>query len=135
MLIPMPYLLEDREWVGITLWERMENGDYFMCQQRTDEAHPDFPRADGIIQMDMERAFTIVQTGPRCSSVELVTRVNMGGALPSWVNSRITIPNLKSVPIAIQQYVREGAAAAAAAAAAALGAANVRYEYNRRLPN
>jgi hypothetical protein len=102
----MPYPLEDREFVGITLWEQMKNGDFFICQTTT--THPDFPPADGVVEMDVMRAYTIRQRGPRCSSVEAVARVDMGGAIPHWVNARITIPTMKSVPISIQQYVAKG---------------------------
>ena len=112
MLIPMPYPLEDREWVFIALWEQMENGDFFMCN--TTMTHPEFPPADGVVQMNGTRAFTLRQDGPRLTSVEVVGHMDMGGSIPNWVNTRITVPIMKSVPISIQQYVlcaREVAAA------------------------
>ena len=103
MLIPMPYPLEDREYVFIALWEQMENGDFFMCN--TTMTHPEFPPADGVVQMDTTTVFTVRQAGPRCSSVVCVAHMDMGGSIPSWVNTRITVPTMKSVPISIQQYV------------------------------
>jgi hypothetical protein len=104
--MPMPYPLEDREWVGITLWEQMENGDYFICETTT--THPEFPPAHGVVQIDVTRSFTVRQVGPRLCSVELVGHMDMGGAIPSWVNIRITIPVMKNTPLSTQQYVREG---------------------------
>jgi hypothetical protein len=106
MLIPMPYPLEDREWVGITRWEQMKNGNYVIVQDTT--MHPEFPPADGVVQVDLTRVFTVRQAGPRCSSVVCVAHMDMGGSIPNWINTRITVPTMKSTPISIQQYVREG---------------------------
>jgi hypothetical protein len=97
----MPYPLEDRQNVFIIMWERMENGSYFICMNTT--THSEFPPDDGVVQMDTTRAFKIRPVGPRCSSVEVVTHMDMGGAIPSWVNTRITVPTMKSAPISIQQ--------------------------------
>jgi hypothetical protein len=82
----------------------MENGNFFLCQ--TSNPHPEFPPADGVVQIDLKRAITLRRVGPRCSSVEVVGSINMGGAIPSWVNTRITIPTMKSTSVSIQQYVR-----------------------------
>jgi hypothetical protein len=105
MLVPMPYPLADREYIDITLWEKMENGDFFIFSINT--THPEFPPAEGVVPLDCSRAITIRQTGPRCSSVESVSHADLGGAIPSWVNTRVTVPTMKSSSISIQQYVRE----------------------------
>ena len=105
----MPYPLEDRELVFITLWERMANGEYFICTTTT--THPEFPPAEGAVLVDMARSVAIRQVGPRRTSMEIVALMDMGGAIPSWVNTRITVPTMKSAPISIQQYVRENATA------------------------
>jgi hypothetical protein len=105
----MPFPLEDRQYVGTVLWERMDNGNFFVCS--TTSPQPEYPPADGFVQINTTRAITIRQTGPRRSSVECVVHMDMGGAIPSWVNTRITVPTMKSVPISMQQYVCEEAAA------------------------
>jgi hypothetical protein len=95
--IPFPYPLRDREYVSITLWERMESGGYFVCQTTT--THPDHPPADGVVQMDISKAFTLHQSSFRRTSVEIVAHMDMGGRIPGWVNTRITIPTMKTAPI------------------------------------
>ena len=100
----MPYPLEDRELVFVSLWEQLGDNDYFVAQTTTE--HPEFPPADDVVQVDLTRTFRICQVGPRRISVECVGYMDMCGSIPSWVNTRITIPTMKSAPISIQQYVR-----------------------------
>ena len=102
----MPYPLEDRELVFISLWERLENNDYFVVQTTTE--HPEFPPADDVVQMELTRTFRVCQVGPRRISVEVVAYMDMGGSIPTWVNTRITIPSMSKSSIGIQLYVCEG---------------------------
>ena len=102
----MPYPLEDRELVSIYLWERLMNNDYFLVQTTTE--HPEFPPADDVVQMELTRTVRICQVGPRRISVESVGYMDMCGSIPSWVNTRITIPSMSKSSIGIQLYVCEG---------------------------
>jgi hypothetical protein len=100
--LPMPSPFEDREFVGVSLWRKLDDNTHFVSQ--TSVEHEDFPLQKNRVRMDVMRCVKLTRLGPKLTGLELVATSNLGGSVPRRVNDFVITPYVVASQINLARY-------------------------------
>ena len=102
--------LSDREWRMKMVWERCDDGTYFLTYEDTNELDDEFPVETGSV-VASSRAAYLFEPLPKVGNipqtrVTYVGRVDMKGSIPRFIMNKLTLRTGKNVSLLQNRFNR-----------------------------
>jgi len=93
----VPYPLTNRELVVGAIWEKVSEDEFFAVIVSC--SRPNNPETDEYVRMTISRAYTIKRMTTTTASLEVVSKLEMGGIIPKRIDNTLFVPGMVAAPL------------------------------------
>lgn len=98
----LPSPIANRDSVIRFVYSSPSSQEHFIAL--TDCEHPAAPLRPPSVRMRMTRAFRVTQTGASVSTLQVTSKLDFGGAIPTAITNSVTTPGFARAPLNILRY-------------------------------